>query len=413
MVAVFRRSRIATRIAADRSATPFAYLAGATAASVINSFIIALAFARLAGSSALGIYQTALAATGLIGFVAVSGSAGAATRAAAQDRPAAWPLFRRRIPYCLAGSAVSAAVAAYLVLRGADSAAAAFGALACTLPIFLGADVYPAHLLGRRQYHSYFKFQLAVQTTTVAGVLAALLVRPHDPWLALLAFTSLTGFLQLRGVLSLREGARAETRDFSYARGMSVVAVLGALSSRLDLLLVGSLLGARQAGLVAVARLFPALVKRAWEIPAPWFLTKMASGDGVDASTVANRYRIRVTGLLGAMAVLGIIAAPFAIPAFFGQDFAGAVTLTQLLLAAAAIGPFAFLDEVALRAVGDVRRLGLVYVVVPGVTLLSMPVLVLAFGILGVGMSAIASTATYVIVLRSFALLPRFRSEAA
>jgi O-antigen/teichoic acid export membrane protein len=400
MVAISRARRVARRLASEAPVASFAYLAAATAASLLNSLVIAVAFARLAGSSAFGVYRTALAATSLIAFIALSGSAGAAQRAAAQGRSAAWPLFRQRLPYCLVGSGVAGVIAAVLALKGAKDAAIAFVVVASTLPLFLGTDVYPAELLGRADYHRYFKFQLSLQATTVAGVLAALLARPHDPWLALLAFTMITGLLQLQGLIRVREGARADAGDTTYARGMSVIALLGTASSRIDVLLVSVLLGVHEAGLVAVARLFPMFLKQMWAIPYPWFLTTMARDGGAAASFVARRYRLVVAGTLAAMSAVGVIVAPFAVPAFFGADFTSAVPLTQLLLASAAIGPLAFLDEVALRALGELRRLGVVYVAQPVVTLVTMPVLVVAFGIVGVGISAIASSMTYVIVLR-------------
>jgi O-antigen/teichoic acid export membrane protein len=408
------RGRIARLVhLVNRLPVAFAYLTAATVASAINSFVIAVTFARVAGSSRLGVYQTALAAAGVVGIVTLSGSAGAAMRAAAQGRLAAWPLFRRRLPYCLAGSVVMATVAAVFLIIGAQMAALTFAAMALTLPLFLGADVYPAHLLGRSQYRTHLTFQLTVQGTTLAGVLAAVIAWPREPWIALLAFTGLTGVLQLHGLKTLRLGAYAATEDFSYARGMSVVALLGAVATRLDILLVGALLGAREAGLVSIARLFPTFLKRIWEIPAPWFLSKMAGAGDAGALALAQRYRFRVAGGLAAVALVGIIAAPSAIQLFFGQEFTAATRLTQLLLASAMLAPFGFLEEVALRARGDVRRIGMVYVVLPITTLLLMPLLVLSLGIEGVGVTAVVTAGVYVILVRYLALLPRIGSATA
>ncbi|MGZ6097833.1 MAG: hypothetical protein ACXWLL_05520, partial [Myxococcaceae bacterium] len=75
-------------------------LALATLVSLANSVLLAIVYARVGGSHAYGIFQMALATTGVVAVIAMSGAGTAATRAAAQGRRAAWALFKSRLPWC-------------------------------------------------------------------------------------------------------------------------------------------------------------------------------------------------------------------------------------------------------------------------------------------------------------------------
>jgi O-antigen/teichoic acid export membrane protein len=374
-------------------------LAAANAASMLNSLAIAVLYTRLAGPGLYGVYQVAFAILGVVGILAVAGSGTAASRAAAQGRAAAWPLFRARLPFCFATSLGLAATAAVIELVDASALAPALLALAATIPLYLGADVYPAHLIGRGLWTAYLRFQLLVQGGILVGVSGALLADRRSPWLAVLAVGAVTGAIQAHGLARLRRGASAELSDLRYARQITGVAVLSALDARLDLLVAGALLGAREAGLVAIARTLPTLVRRTWEVLYQPFFVRMAAVGPIDAMEVARRFRRALVGVLGGASAVGIALAPIALPLVFGEASRDAVTLTQLLLGAVILMVVGFLDEVLLKAQGDIRRLRLVYVVLPVTSLVFTPLLVSLYGINGIGLEAILVAAVYVVLV--------------
>src|SRR6266542_3410848 len=172
-----------------RRSTRLTPLAGVSAVSLLNSLGITVLYARLGGARAFGTYQITLAITGALGVVALSGTGTAATRAAAQGRSAAWPLFRLRLPYVAAAAAILLVAGAALASAGNGSLGAALLAAGVATPFFLGADVYPSHLIGTGRYRSYFAFQLAVQALTLVAVAGTLALAPHEPWTAVLAMT--------------------------------------------------------------------------------------------------------------------------------------------------------------------------------------------------------------------------------
>jgi O-antigen/teichoic acid export membrane protein len=371
-------------------------LAAASALSLLNSAAIAVLYGRLGGPASFGVFQFALALVDIGGVLTISGSAAAATRAAAQGRPAAWTLFRQRLPFCVAASVALVLVGAGVAATGRRETGAAIGAAALTLPLYYGADVFPAHLIGNRRYGGYLRFSAVVQSLTLAGVALALLAAPHQPWLALLALCGITGLVQASGLIPLRTVGAAFAEDVRYARHMTVVTVLSAVDARLDILVSGALLGSKAVGLAAVARMFPTLVKRLWQILYQPFFVAMSERSGAERAAMTRRYRLLLTGSLGLICLGGVAVAPFLIPALFGSRFHAAVHLAQLLLVAAALQTIAYLDEVRLKASGEVRRLSVIYLVLPVTSLVGLPLLVHFFGLDGIGYEALLASSVYV-----------------
>lgn len=204
--------------------------------------------------------------------------------------------------------------------------------------------------------------------------------------------------MQLAGLLHGRPREQQATdSDRSYGRRLSSLSILTALDVQLDVIMSAALLGTREAGIVAVARMIPTIPRRIWEVAYQPFFVKMA-GDLAGARAVVNRYRLPLVGAFAAVAVVGIATAPFVIPALFGSSFQEAVLLTQFLLAANTVRVIAFLDEIQMKAVGDARRLSAIYVVLPLVSLVTLPPLVSLFGISGVGVRALVAASVYAVL---------------
>lgn len=377
-------------------------LAIASVVSGLGSLVIAVVYTRVAGAAAYGTFQMAVAAMAIVGPLTLSASAGAATRAAAQGRAAAWPLFRRRLPYCYGAALLLAGVGAVLLVNGNGQLGMALCAAAAFVPLQLGADVYPAHLLGRRRYRSYLAYQGILQPSTAAGVSLAVVVAPDRPWLAVLAAAGITGVGQFLPLLRMRGSGIAATDDHVYARRMTGISILAAVDSRGDVLLAGSLLGPVEAGLVGVARIVPMQAKRLWEIIYQPFFVEMAGREPRDALGLATRYRGLLVLTYGGVLGVAIIVVPWLIVPVFGPEFSDAVVVTQMMLVGGILMSLGAFEAVFLRAQGLLRELGIMYSVLPVATLISLPALILALGVAGVGVKAMlagALSSTLAIVL--------------
>ena len=335
---------------------------------------------------------------GVVGVLALAGAPSAATRAAAQGRPAARALFFVRLPYATAAAAALGIAAGILALARPSPLSAALGVGALVLPLFVGGDVYPAHLIGSKRFGTYLRFQLLVQTLTLLAVVAAVAADPHAPWLAVAAVGGLTGIVQLRGLARLPH-RRLEAGDLAYAKKLTALAMLAVVDVRLDILLSGFVLGAREASFVAVARTLPTLGKRIWEVGYQPLFVRLSELGEREALQRARRLRWPILAVLGTFAAVGVLAVPWLIPAVYGHRFHGAVHLSQLLLVAMVLMAAAYPEEVFFKAHGRFDRLTRVYVTLPVISFALLPPLVLLLGLTGIGVEALLVAAVDVVMI--------------
>jgi O-antigen/teichoic acid export membrane protein len=370
----------------------------ASAASVLNSVGISVIYARVAGPAPYGTYQLTLTIAGVASVAAFGGAPNAALRAAAQGRQAARQLFRMRLPYTLGTAALLAAAAGAVALARPGPLAAALGAAALVLPLFTAGDVFPAQLIGARRFRDFLRFQVVLQATTLVAVCAAVLVAPESPWLAVLAIGGLTGLLQLRGLVTLPR-ADADPIDLSYARKITALSILMTIDVRFDILLVGFMLGTREAAFVAVARTLPTLGKRVWEILYQPYFVRVARAPEHEALRYARRLRWPLLGVLGSFAAVGAGLAPWLIPAVYGGSFGSVVPLSQLLLLAMVLTAAGYPEEVFFRAHGRFGRLTPLYIMLPLVSFATLPPLVVLLGIVGIGVEALLVAVVYLVAI--------------
>lgn len=364
-------------------------LAWAAALSTLNSLIIAVVYARVAGAAAYGTFQLALALTAIAGILALGGAPTAVMRAAAEGRSIARALFRRRLPWCVLASVALAAGAAVLLAAGNEPLAAAVLAAVVVLPATVGGDVVPAEMLGAGRFRAYLRYQVGLQLTSAVLVAAAAVAAPDSPWLAVLALQASVGAWQLRALLRLPRPLPATDEDLRYARGLSGLNVLTNVDARLDIALTGLLLGARETGIVAVARTIPLAMKHVWELLYQPIFNRLASTPHEDALAWMHARRWKLMAGLGGLNVAAAALCPLVIPAVFGDEFRDAVLPAQLVLLAAALLTVGSLESVFLKATGRLRQLTILLVTLPVSSLLVLPPALVLAGPAGIGIKAL------------------------
>lgn len=371
-------------------------LGWATALSTLNSLVIAVVYARVAGAAAYGTFQLALALSAIAGIIAFGGAPTAAMRAAAEGRSIARALFRRRLPWCGLAAVVLGAVAATLLAAGNEPLAAAVLAAVLVLPATVGGDVVPAEILGSGRFRAYLRYQAGLQLVSAALVATAAVAAPDSPWLAVLALQASIGTWQLRALLRLPQPRPPTADDLRYARGLSGLNVLTNVDARLDIVLTGALLGSRETGIVAVARTIPLTMKHVWELLYQPIFNRLAASSREDAAVWIQAQRWKLVAVLGGMNVAAAALCPFLVPAVFGDQFDDAVLPAQLVLLAAALLTVGSLESVFLKASGRIRQLTILLVALPVSSLLVLPPALLVAGPAGIGIKALVVSAVHV-----------------
>ncbi|WP_299033040.1 oligosaccharide flippase family protein [uncultured Pseudokineococcus sp.] len=161
---------------------------------------------------------------------------------------------------------------------------------------------------------------LTVETAVWAGALL--------PVLAMLALVPALRAPKGRSDVGVRESRR---RLLAYSARSAPGTLLTTLSTRLDQILLASLAGVGPLGLYAVAASLAEIPLQGANAVRDVVFATSSSRD--DPTLIARSARLMVVVVLP-VAGAGILLAPVVLPLLFGEDFAGAVPLAQVLLVA-------------------------------------------------------------------------------
>jgi O-antigen/teichoic acid export membrane protein len=175
----------------------------------------------------------------------------------------------------------------------------------------------------------------------------------------------------------------------------------GIIILRLDQVLIAPFAGAGELGLFAVAVSVAELPATA--LVAVRDIVFAASTDRQSPTLVAHATRVVVLVTVPICAA-GILVAPFVVPLLFGDDFRGAVGMSQILLAAAVPSGVGMILSGGLLGIGRPGTASAVQVTAAAVTVIGLVVTVPIFGAIAAAWTALGSRllsavlATYAIV---------------
>jgi O-antigen/teichoic acid export membrane protein len=283
-----------------------------------------------------------------------------------------------------------------------------------SLPLQLGANYLQSILLGEGRTLRYNLSELGLGAFTLVAVVVAVgaLRVGVVGVLVTLATVRLTSFAYYAAVLtSRRAGFRFRRPELHVARRMLgygfrvyIATVLAFLVVRVDMLLVNAYLGARQAGLYAVAVSFADAVMLLPAAVATNVFARVARG--LDAGSSAYVFR-SVAFLYALICIVTVPLTGLLIPILFGSAFSRSVTLYWLLVPG--VFSFGMMNILAQHFAGKgfptsavaVWPIGLAVNVAINVALLPSR---------GTAVASLASSAAYTVLLALYVRL--FASEA-
>lgn len=395
-------------------ARPEAGNLGLGLATLALTFPVSILVARVLGPEGRGTYALVVMYSAIVALVAGGGYPDAAPSVVGARGATAAPwlervLLRRAVAI---GAGWAVLVAGVLFWRGSPgwlalgAASGAVTLLGAAWPFYLQVGA----ALGRVRVPAQAEaFRVAVYAAGALGLAATGWLTPVTATVAF-AVSYLAGEVAVRRRLECFAGGGAGARTAAdpadgadAVRMLGRTAMLGRLleyaATRTDLLLVGALLGARAAGLYAVAiALTEPLILAANAAAAP-VLAEVVRGDALRS----RRFVVSRTGASLAVAALGalviVIAAPWFVGLAFGAEFDGAVVPLRLLAAGYVLACGVRLLRTANIGLARLRENQLADAVAIGVLVAGDLLLLPAGGL------AAAAAVTVVAMLGAFAVL--------
>jgi O-antigen/teichoic acid export membrane protein len=298
----------------------------------------------------------------------------------------------------IAGAAAFAALAALspVLFHRYEHLQSLFVLLAATLPLVMAMTMLRAVAQGRQRFDLINRerwFSIVSRLALIAGLATVgRLTVTGAAWsthaTALVAFLFLLPILKsARGDAGARIGLAAIAR---YGGRTWIGTLSGIMMLRLDQVLLVPLAGARQLGYYAVA------VSLA-EIPAAALLSVRdvafaAATDRDDPSLVARACRMVVL-VSAPLCLLGVAAAPLAIPLAFGDRFTAAVPMAQILFVASVPSGIATVLTAGLFGTNRPELVSLAQLTALALTIAGVFALVPTLGAIGAAWTSLAAYA--------------------
>jgi O-antigen/teichoic acid export membrane protein len=303
---------------------------------------ISILVSRELGPINRGIYATALAITGLGVQFGNFGLHASNTFYVAKNRDLAKTLISNTLILSLAAGSVIGVITLILLflrpnllpLHGANLALAAVG-----IPIGLSYLLFQNLLIGQYRISAYNSIEIinrianlgllvliwrVAALSSAKAVLANVLAVIFGTVFCLYVLISESGF----GRFSLR----LFKETFSYGFRSYLCSFFTFVVLRADLLMVGHMLGAEQTGYYSIAvNMADLMIAVPTAISTILFPKFSAMKDDAEKRRQAGKVLVVLGGVMGGMAVLAVLAAPFFIPLLFGARFAAAVPAFRLL----------------------------------------------------------------------------------
>lgn len=306
------------------------------AASVLNGFILSVAFAHLLTKDAYGTYTYALALMGLFSMPQTTAlGAGMSKGVARGEDGIVLEGLRRVFPYSLAGAVLLGGLGAYYWYMHNMTLAISFIVGALVLPLSVTNSAGKAILSSKGNFGPMARFNFARTPVMTAALVAAAWLTGSALWIIvvntignLLLGTML--YLRVRRMYDLSRAPRTQERfEWRYAFHSGILSIFSYLSDQLDDLLLWKFLGAAPVAVytyaIAPVREIRALIENQSAVAMPKFAQK--SLETVRANLL---FRIRQMYLIAVpLAVAYVVAAPLIFRIFFHQ-YMDAVFLSQV-----------------------------------------------------------------------------------
>jgi len=213
----------------------------------LAGILLAVAFANLVPKETYGVYRYVLSLVGILSVFTLGGMNTAIARAVARGSEGMLlPAFKTRLAWGIIGGIASLGAAGFYFSRGDIALVFCFLIAAFFLPLMDSLTLYESFWEGRKLFKTRAIYNIFVRIFAVAA-LAATLILTKNLFLILLAyFFFYTLFRFICFWIAIRKAASCQKQDsetISYGKHLSLMNVMGVVSSQLDKILLWHFLG--------------------------------------------------------------------------------------------------------------------------------------------------------------------------
>lgn len=351
-----------------------------------SALLLSIAFAYFLAPEIYGMYKYILAFCGVLAITNLPGMEAAITRAVAQKKEGVViPAIKTKIKWGLMGGTASLLIGAYYLYSENRLLGYSFIAASIFLPIMDSFSPYASILQGKKDFKTSTAYLISSQLFTTIAILTAIFFTRNLYILVLTYFASWTLSRYIALQKTLKKYPLNDTPDqetISYGKHLSLSYTLPAIAGYFDRLILFHFVGPAEVAIYSIAvapvEQIKGLFKNIYSLALPKFSEK--NKESIDKSI--KQKMPKLIGLLIAIIIIYVIAAPFLFHLFFPK-YPQSIFLSQIY-AIVLISVAVFLPYTSLEATASTKKIYYYNIFTSLIQIALLLALTPLFGVMGV-----------------------------
>lgn len=394
------------------------WLVGSSVFGATVAFLVAVILGNALPREGYGVYKYVLAVMGLLGAFSLTGIGEALTRAYAEGKKGLLkPAFVKTLLWHLPAVLIALGASAYYHLKGNPFLSISMLAVALFSPLMAAFSTYNPYLFGKKLFRKQAIFNTArLVLPSLALVLVVLFTK--DPSRLVIAFLFVqTLTLAVLFWATRRSIPKAETPDsvapvITYAKHLSVMAILGSVAQHADKILIFHFLGSAETAIFAFAIAMPEMLRGFIKHLYTLALPKFTENDPERSLNAMGRKIVIITASLLLVAAIYAAAAPL-IYRFIFPQYLASIPYSQVLALTIVFTGLGILPSAWLTSQAKVKKKYAIASFSPLLRLVLMLALVVPLGIWGIVIAIVVSKGLSSILTLTLAFLRKPHLQAS
>lgn len=362
------------------------YITAGEIISILASFLLSIALARLLPKEAYGQYSYILAVVNILAIASLSGMNNAIIRGVAMGAEGVLKKgYRTKFKWSLLGSIASIIIAVYFWLRGNTVFAVSFLIIATFLPLFKSGDIYQSYLSGKKLFGIKTNYNILIQILSTIFLILTLLLTKNLIILILVYFLSYSLLRNLFLFLAIKKYPPNQTDDFktiSYGKHLSLIDIINTIAQQADQILLFHFMGPIKLAIYSFAALPIGHLRAPLQAIQEIALPKLSTRTKDEIKKTLPRKLTKSIILILAIIIIYVIVAPYFYKIFYPQ-YTDSIFYSLLYSLTLLVFPVSMM-ELSLLAQKMTKELYKIKIILPIIQLTLLAVLTPLYGIIGV-----------------------------
>lgn len=361
------------------------YLLIGNTISIIASFLLSVAFARLLPKETYGQYRYILSIATIIAILSLQGINKAIVTSVARGfENTIRQAFKTKIKWGIIGSLVSVIVAGYFWTQNQSELTISLLIIAVFLPLFKAGEIYQSYLDGKKLFGIRINYTAITQIISSLLLFCGLFLTKNLIVLVLIYFSSyslLRLFFFLQTVRKFKPNTNNDTQLICYGKHLSLMEIIGTIAGQLDSILLFNFLGATNLAIYSYAVLTIDYARTPLQIIQEIAVPKLTIRPNEEIKKYLPKKLIQITFLILIGIGIYFFLAPWFYHTFYPQ-YTDSITYSRLFALTLLVFPMSMI-ALTLYTKNKTKELYKINTYVPIVQLISTIILVPILGILG------------------------------